>query len=485
MVPPPEPPAAGAGFTRITLPADAGYLFDPAGVSLGDHAIWWDGNRLVGSPGVLFAAPGAAATVGDIGAPPAEGYDLDGVVPEPGMVLHILVPSPAGDRVYTLWIPPNQDLADDLAPILIDWRQAERALPPEPDDPPLPEAYRAIPTFDDVFVGGGDVASTNLLITVGILILLLAGGSVFNEALEENVRGWGVRTLHMPGPVGNVLSGLGAGWAALLAAWAALIPGRTWLDRLAGPALLLVITGFIYTLLEPGVGLNEESFVLFVSLVVSQGVLVLFYEGGKAWLYRTSLHVDAGLRLFPACIIIALVSVAISRIAGFQPGFVVGFVAAAVVLGQPGFSAEDRGRAWALIAGAMLGVSVVAWIASWPLHEVYEASPSVWTALPEAIAISIFVVCLEGLLFSLIPLEFMDGWRIWKWSPWAWLALFLPATFLFTQILFNAEDAYLDLIASSKSVTGAIMLVGYLGTTFGTWAYFRWRVEHPRPQREV
>ncbi len=211
--------------------------------------------------------------------------------------------------------------------------------------------------------------------------------------------------------------------------------------------------------------------------MVSQGVLVLLYEGGKAYLYRRNMQVEAGLRLFPACIIIALVSVAISRAAGFQPGIVIGFVAAAVILNDKEFTREERGRSLALIAAVMLAVSVAAWLAAVPLHTLYRDNPSVWTALPEATAVSIFVVCLEGLLFSLIPLEFVDGWRIWKWSPWVWLALFIPSAFLFTQILFNGEEAYLDLVASQKSITGAGVLVAYIGFTFGTWAYFRWRAD--------
>jgi hypothetical protein len=353
-----------------------------------------------------------------------------------------------------------------------------------PPSQAFPDAFLEIPLAGSLVQGGAAVATTNMLLTIVLLVLLLAGGTLFNEALEENARGVGVRSVHLPGPVGSVFAGMGAAWAGVAAGWAALIPGRTWLDKAAGPGMLLIGTGLIYSLLEPGFGLNEQSFTIFVSLVISQGVLVLLYEGGKAWLYRRNLKVDAGLKLFPACIAIALVSVAISRAAGFQPGIVIGFVASAVFLNSAEFNRDDRGRALALVATAMLFVSIAAWLAAVPLHVLYKDNPSVWTALPEAIAISIFVVCLEGLLFSLIPLEFVDGWRIWKWNPFAWIALFIPAVFLFTQILFNGEEAYLDLIASQKSITGAGVLVAYIGLTFGTWAYFHWRTERRNPANE-
>ena len=69
------------------------------------------------------------------------------------------------------------------------------------------------------------------------------------------------------------------------------LPYRQWMDRAIGPTALLLGTGFIYSLLEPNFGWNERSLTLFISLVVSQGVLVAMYEGGKAWLYRRALRV--------------------------------------------------------------------------------------------------------------------------------------------------------------------------------------------------
>ncbi len=471
----PQPPPPSDGFDRITLEPGSGFIFNPPGRANTGFNIFWDGNRLTGSDGARFADPESADDAGKVGPAPDEGYVTSAIAPAPDMVLHVRVTEDGETKTYTLWIPPPQDLGGQPGPLTFDWRPAE--LTPPPPAGPLPQAFEEVHFVDQFFQGGADVAGTNLLVTMGLLLLLLAGASLFNEALEENIRGFGVRSVPLPGPLGAGMNWLGDAWRSIAAFWAAIIPGRTWLDRAIGPAALLLGTGFIYSLLEPGVGWNERSFTLFVSLVISQGVLVLFYEGGKAWLYRRTLRVDAGMRLFPACIIIALVSVLISRAAGFHPGIVIGFVAAAVVLGEGDFTQEERGRSWALIAAFMLAISVLAWIAAIPLHELYKASPNVWTGLPEAVAISVFVVCLEGLLFSLIPLEFMDGWRIWKYSPVAWVALFVPSTFLFIQILFNDDEAYLDLVSSQKSITGLIILVGYLGVTFGTWAFFRWRID--------
>jgi hypothetical protein len=437
--------------------------------------VFWDGHQLT-----VIAPSGLSVPVRDIG-PGAIGdapgiYASQSVVPGGGTAIHVRVVSEDGrEKVYALWFPSGQDLAPGSA-LVFDYRNATFAALPSQSDP-LPGAFESINLAGDIFSGGADVAFTNLLVTLGVILLLLIGGSLFNEALEENVRGWGIRTLVLPGPIGGFTGAIGAFARRVGTIWAAIIPGATWMDGAIGPAVLLLGTGLIYSLLEPGFGLNEESFTLFVSLVVSQGVLGLAYEGGKSWLYRRSLRVDAGLRLFPACILIALVSVGISRAAGLHPGIVVGFIASAVVLGEPDFTAEERGKAWTKVAAAMLAVSVLAYLLAIPAHQLYEASPNVWTGLPEAIALAIFVVCLQGLLFNLIPLEFMDGWRIWQWKPWAWAALFVPSAFLFVQILFNEDKEYLELVTSHKSIGGLFILLGYIAVTFGTWAYLRGKVE--------
>lgn len=340
----------------------------------------------------------------------------------------------------------------------------------------------------DLFAGGGGVAVTNLLLTLALVVILLSGASLFNEALEEAFSGSGRAPLGIGAvvvgavPLVRRLQGAGAAIRAILAA---LVPGSSRADSWAPPLALLSLTALIYSFLEPGFGLNERSLVIFVSLMVSKGVLTLFYEGGKVWLYQRGLSVKAGLRLFPECILIALVSVLLSRIGNFQPGFVVGFVAAVVLLERPHFSEAQQGRAYLWIGSALLGVALAAWFAAWGVHELMSGQHGFLAALPESIAVSIFVVCLEGLLFSLIPLDFMDGHRIWRWNKLAWFGLFMPTAFLFAQVLFNDQDAYLDLVARSRSVTSMTILGLYVVVTFGTWAWLKRRATRQSEDAQV
>lgn len=470
---PPAPPPPAEGFTRVTLAPGNGYDFDGPRITNDAPDLSWDGSTISGGPGTTFVPGEHFANPGDAPPAPAGATKVTSLAPSPGQVIYVY----SGEQTYTLWVPPHDGGAADGS-LTFDWART----PPMPAaESALPNALKSLSLPRDIFSAGPDVAATNAGVTLGIVLLLLVGGSLFNRALEENVRGWGLRRLPVPVPMTSVFAGFGESIRAGLRWWRAIMPGRTWLDYAFAPALLLILTGLIYSLLEPSFGWNRESLTLFVSLVASQGVLVLVYEGGKAWLYRHSLNVEAGLSLFPACIGIALVSVAISRTADFEPGLVVGFIASASIRGNSQFTADQRGRAWALMAAIMLAISVGAWFLAMPLQVLSESSDSAWAALPESIALSIFVVCLQGLMFSLIPLEFMDGWRIWKWSRLAWVALFVPTAFIFMQVMFNDSEAYMGLLTSTKSFIGIAVLILYIGITFGTWAYLKQRAE--RQQR--
>jgi len=394
------------------------------------------------------------------------------VIPEGGTTFYVAVTTEGVTAWYSIWIPFGQEYDSPGGGITFDWLET-----PVDEPPPaviVPAILNDLNRIGSFFDGGSGVAITNLLITGVLLLLLLGGAALFNEALEENLRQVQF-TPKLKGRAAVAMDTLRGWWSKVASVWAAIVPGDTLADRALGPAVLLVLTGLIYGFLEPGFGWNQRSWVIFLSMMVSQGLIVLFYEGGKAWTLRRRLRVDAGLRLFPASILIALISVGLSRIGGFQPGFIIGFVAAAVVLGDQTTNVAERGKAYGAVALALLVLGLSAWLLAVPLHTLHVSYPNFWTALPLSIALLVFIVSVEGLLFSLIPLEFMDGSRIWKWSKPVWFALFIPATLLFLQVLFNDSDAYGDLVGNSKSAIGLVVILIYMFACFGTWAYFRRR----------
>lgn len=468
----------------MTLPNGAGYLFGSRSIVATGGDILWNDGTLSGRNGVTFSSA-TNSTNPDEPATPTTGIDGLSIAPSGATTFFVNLKDGNETKTYRLWIPENENVTKG-GNLTFDWR-LDRTVQAAPVQGPLPKLLSDVHLPNEAFDTGGGVITTNLIITLVLLVLLLLGAEIFNEALRDTMVDWNLRSVPVPAVVA---AGFGRARGLVSAVefdWERFVPDYKNVDRVLAPLLLLVGTGLIYCLLDKEAGFNEHTITLFVSLVVSQGILAVAYEGGKAFLYQRSMHAPARVHLYPPCILIAIVSVIISRFAGFHPGIIVGFIAAAVIMGHEEYTVEARGKAMATMAAVLLAISVSAWLLAMPLLDLYHSSPSIWTAIPEATAVSTFIICLEGLFFSMIPLRFMDGWRIWLWSKWVWLALFVPTTLLFVQVLYNHQDEYMEFLGSHRSVWGIAIVVLYLLATWGTWGYLRYKEEareHAESQHE-
>ena len=102
------------------------------------------------------------------------------------------------------------------------------------------------------------------------------------------------------------------------------------------------------------------------------------------------------------------------------------------------------------------------------------ANAGAWASYPVTVAVAIFIGGAEGALLTLLPLTFNDGQKIWKWNPLVWLAIALPATFLFVHVIVNEEDY--SALTEGTSVPMLMIVSGVLySVAAGTWFFFRWR----------
>ncbi|MCC6382026.1 MAG: hypothetical protein IT304_05920 [Dehalococcoidia bacterium] len=341
---------------------------------------------------------------------------------------------------------------------------------PEATNEARPKIFAGVPSITSVFTRPAAV-STNIALTAVVVLALLLSSALFNTAIDENRHAVHAMTTKYLGGLVGAFGFVGAGWVAVSA-------GRAWMDRVVGPAVVLLLTGFIYGFLEPGFGWNQRSIVLFLSLVASGGLVTYLYEGGEALMTRRTFRVNAGVRLYPASIGIAVLSVALCRAVDFQPGIVFGFIASSVLLQPATFSERESGRVLVLPALALLAASIGAWLLVVPLRDFSTAHDGVWSALPESMAVAVFVVGLEGLFCTMVPLQFMDGKRLWEWNRVIWAGIFGVTAFLFWQILFNREEAYFNGLQHTRAVGAIGVFAVYVAVTVGTWAYFRYRNPH-------
>ncbi|MBK6319352.1 MAG: hypothetical protein IPF51_11325 [Dehalococcoidia bacterium] len=329
-----------------------------------------------------------------------------------------------------------------------------------PSDSSRPSVAREVPGPGDVSTDPG-VISTNLILA-GVTVWVFFSSVLFNQTAQqhrEEISGWWRR------------------WTSI-ARGRKPVARRLKVPRAASMAGVLVATGFIYGFLDPGFGLNRSSAVLFVSVIVGVGLVGLLYSGLEAWSRERTLGSIAEVRAYPLSLAVAVLSVVASRALGLQPGVVYGFAASCVVLGGAAGDERNEGRALAVPVVACLGLSTVCWLLVAPVRALPGAALS---DTMEAIAVIVFIGGLEGLLINLMPLDVMDGAKIYRWRRSVWVGLRLVSAFLAWHILLNSQRAYFDSLRTAGSLSVLAAFVVYTAAGVALWAFFAVRQRRSGP----
>jgi hypothetical protein len=337
----------------------------------------------------------------------------------------------------------------------------------QPD--PLPAFAASIPGPDGLRLDW-NVVATNILLTLLVILLFGLTSAVFNSTIDDNRDDISAAFAKLAGSLWFIAGPLGRLDRAAKAA-----TERAGLSTAARVVIVLLVTGLIYGFLSPDFGLNMPSLFLFIALVVGLGFGTYLQEGGSTILAIRRYHVDSSVRLFGAGIAVAIACVFASRVAGLQPGFVYGFIASSVILAPVALDRRASATLVILPSIALLVASLLAWLAIGPLHQATEQDGSWFNVLADTVAVSIFVGGLEGVFYSMIPLTFMDGVVVWRWSRAAWVLIFGVTTFLFWQLVINQYAAYLDAFRQPTILAIIAILLVYGTLTIATWAFFKHR----------
>jgi hypothetical protein len=186
-------------------------------------------------------------------------------------------------------------------------------------------------------------------------------------------------------------------------------------------------------------------------------------------LTRRRFGIPAGVRVHGGAVLAAVACVIVSRVLGLHPGVLYGFVASAVLLAPVALDRRQAGESAFYPALAVLAVALIAWgLLGW----VREGAGS---PLLETVLAVLFVGGIEGVMFSMIPITFMDGHSVLAWRRGAWVVLTGTATFLFWQLLVNPGSAFLDAFRETSVRLVLVVAGGFAAVTAATWGYFRWR----------
>ena len=324
---------------------------------------------------------------------------------------------------------------------------------------------RSVPRPGDLSSDLG-IILTNILFGGFTLVLMLATAEIFNQTVEENeddIRGWFER---ISGPLKGVFDIIGN--------VGRLITDGRGVAGLLAPIVLLALAALLYGLEEPGYGVNEQSVVIFFSFLAAFAVLTYVYDGGQL-LMTNSFGLPGSIRLFPAGIIVALFCIAMTRLLGFQPGIIYGFIAAHTLVAGSVITRDQEGRQILFPALVLLTICAAAFLLLAPARDLATDNNSLWASIPEGVAVGIFVGGLEGMFFQMVPIKFMDGHRLWAWSKLAWLGFTGVTAFLFWHVLLNAERQSYDALSDTTPAIALLLMLICFGLTLAMYLLFRVR----------
>jgi hypothetical protein len=216
-------------------------------------------------------------------------------------------------------------------------------------------------------------------------------------------------------------------------------PRRLFPDGWGGFALYAVLAAGLLTFVEPETGLDRESwesaFPLALGFLVAVPVTTLAYAVPIELHARQIARDWAPLQVLPGALLFAASSVALTRWADLQPGYVYGLFAFYAAMTSQ-LRSQAAGRGVLLGSACLLAVSLAAWFA-WPPVAAAATAPDAryGVLVLDAALAAVFVLGTQTLVFGLIPLTFLDGLKLKQWSAPAWALVWGGSLALLVHVL--------------------------------------------------
>ena len=347
-------------------------------------------------------------------------------------------------------------------------RPSEAAAPGSSTPPSAAPAAPAAPA-DESLVGSRPFASSvpepaeistdpivllqSAALAALLVFLMPFPSQLFNSTLEsheDEVRRW-----FRLDRIGSAVAGIGAFWASR-----------------PGVIAFTLLAAVLYGFLDPGFGLDLGSLATFMGMLLGI-VLVTEAFAVPTVLAHRRIGVRWSLKVVPVSLLIGVACVVLSRLTGFQPGYLYGLLIGLAFARD--LSAADEGRATAFGAALMLTVAFGAWLALGALPDSEEFG----LVVARTGLAALMVAGLEGVGFGLLPMRFLPGEPLYAWNRTLWGALLLVGAFAFFHILINPASGYLSDSSRTPLSTVVGLLLGFSLVSVAFWAWFRFRASSP------
>jgi hypothetical protein len=267
-------------------------------------------------------------------------------------------------------------------------------------------------------------------------------------------------------------------WFERPRAWVAAAFG--WLPFAGHPAMTLglgvLASAALFSFIEPGFPTEPGASQYLLGMVLGFAVVsTVFFSTWRLVLHRLEPNSEGKWELYPPFILLAAFLVIMARLAHFIPGVVLGTVAEYEPAKR--LSRRTAGIRVAITYGVLILVGLGAWFAWIPVEHAasHEGASSLTLVLDSALAIT-FVSALESVVFGLLPMTFLDGSALFRWSKAIWAAMWGGAVVWFSIVILHpALSTYGHEIDSGRAVWFALLFSTLMVVAVSTWGLFRVR----------
>ncbi|MEP7378576.1 MAG: FGLLP motif-containing membrane protein [Chloroflexota bacterium] len=238
-------------------------------------------------------------------------------------------------------------------------------------------------------------------------------------------------------------------------------------DSFVGVLTFVLLSGLIYALLDPSVGLDARSVATIVGLAIGI-VVTTVMASAPSLVDALRNHGKWRFRALPATLSVGLACVLVSRLTGFLPGYLYGVILGFVFARE--LTRAEQGRANGLAAAALLLMALVSWLG---LAVIGPAPSGILATIAATTLTTLLVAGLEAVVFGLLPFRFLPGEPLHATNRILWGALLLVGAFCFFHILINPASGYLSTSTQTPLLTAVVLFVGFALVSVVFWAYFR------------
>lgn len=237
-----------------------------------------------------------------------------------------------------------------------------------------------------------------------------------------------------------------------------------------GSAVTILAAAILLGFADPDFGFTGASVRLVLAMILAVVSINIGISVVVMKVARRAFDVGAMLKPMPAALAIVGISVLVSRLAGISPGFLFGIVLGVAYARE--LRLRDDARLGVLGVGLTIAAGLIAWLGYGLATAIASGPGFVNNLVIEALA-AITLEALGTLVIALLPIEFLDGRTIFRWSKLAWAGLYTLTLLVFLFVVVPLSDNWGTM--SAPILGWGTLFAVFAAVAIITWAVFRRR----------